>query len=168
MELGGLRTDRPRAFLLSSTNGAETTGLAVFRAVVRAYTDTDTDPVAVMERRGRLLAEGVNAAAAETGIGDHLSVLGRPSCQIFRTTDATGAPSVRVNFVSSVDGAVTVDGRSGGLGSAADKAVFGLLRELAHRVNNTFAVILAITQQSLRTAPPQQAFAERSIGGSQP
>src|SRR3712207_8863283 len=25
MELGGLRTDRPRAFLLSSTNGAETT-----------------------------------------------------------------------------------------------------------------------------------------------
>ncbi len=43
-----------------------------------------------------------------------------------------------------------------------------LLRELAHRVNNTFAVILAITQQSLRTAPPQQAFAERSIGGSQP
>jgi two-component sensor histidine kinase len=43
-----------------------------------------------------------------------------------------------------------------------------LLRELAHRVNNTFAVILAITQQSLRTAPPPQAFAERSIGGSQP
>jgi PAS domain S-box-containing protein len=35
-----------------------------------------------------------------------------------------------------------------------------LLRELAHRVNNTFAVILAITQQSLRTAPTPQAFAE--------
>jgi riboflavin biosynthesis pyrimidine reductase len=45
--------------------------------------------------------------------------------------DPTAAPSVRVNFVSSLDGAVTVDGRSGGLGSAADKAVFGLLRELA-------------------------------------
>jgi riboflavin biosynthesis pyrimidine reductase len=45
--------------------------------------------------------------------------------------DATAAPSVRVNFVSSLDGAVTVDGRSGGLGTAADKAVFGLLRELA-------------------------------------
>jgi riboflavin biosynthesis pyrimidine reductase len=45
--------------------------------------------------------------------------------------DVTGAPSVRVNFVSSVDGAVTVDGRSGGLGTAADKAVFGLLRELS-------------------------------------
>ena len=35
-----------------------------------------------------------------------------------------------------------------------------LLRELAHRVNNTFAVILAITQQSLRTSPSPAAFAE--------
>jgi len=42
-----------------------------------------------------------------------------------------GAPYVRVNFVTSADGAVTVDGRSGGLGSAADRRVFGLLRELA-------------------------------------
>lgn len=40
-------------------------------------------------------------------------------------------PRVRVNFVSSLDGAVSVDGVSGGLGTAADKAVFGLLRELA-------------------------------------
>nr|WP_211176748.1 pyrimidine reductase family protein [Pseudonocardia acidicola] len=40
-------------------------------------------------------------------------------------------PYVRVNFVSSLDGAVSVDGRSGGLGSAADKKVFGLLRRLA-------------------------------------
>ena len=93
MELGGLRTDRPRAFLLSSTNGAETTGLAAFRAVVRAYTDPAApDPVAVMERQGRALADGVNAAAAEAGIGEHLSVLGRPSCLIFRTADADRQP----------------------------------------------------------------------------
>ncbi|RWZ64506.1 pyrimidine reductase family protein [Labedella populi] len=39
-----------------------------------------------------------------------------------------GAPWLRVNFVSSVDGAVTVDGLSGGLGSAADRRVFDLLR----------------------------------------
>ena len=49
------------------------------------------DPVAVMERQGRALADGVNAAAAEAGIGEHLSVLGRPSCLIFRTADATAA-----------------------------------------------------------------------------
>lgn len=41
------------------------------------------------------------------------------------------APWVRVNFVASADGAVTVQGRSGALGSAADRRVFGLLRELA-------------------------------------
>lgn len=40
-------------------------------------------------------------------------------------------PWVRTNFVSSLDGAVAVDGRSGGLGTPADKVVFGLLRELA-------------------------------------
>jgi glutamate-1-semialdehyde 2,1-aminomutase len=91
MELGGLATDRPRVFLLSSTNGAETASLAAFRAVVRAY--VETDPVGVMERQGTLLADGVNAVAAEAGIAEHLSVLGRPSCQIFRTADATGAPS---------------------------------------------------------------------------
>ena len=43
-------------------------------------------------------------------------------------------PYVRVNFVSSLDGAVTVDGQSGGLGNAADKKVFDLLRELAEVV----------------------------------
>ena len=45
--------------------------------------------------------------------------------------DGLDAPYVRVNFVSSLDGAVSVDGVSGGLGSDADKAVFGALRRLA-------------------------------------
>lgn len=48
--------------------------------------------------------------------------------------DGLTAPWVRVNFVASVDGAVSVDGRSGGLGSDADRTVFGLLRELAEVV----------------------------------
>lgn len=38
---------------------------------------------------------------------------------------------LRANFVSSLDGAATHDGRSGGLGSAADRRVFALLRRLA-------------------------------------
>lgn len=41
------------------------------------------------------------------------------------------APWVRVGFVASADGAATVDGRSGGLGSPPDKRVFGMLRQLA-------------------------------------
>jgi riboflavin biosynthesis pyrimidine reductase len=39
-----------------------------------------------------------------------------------------GHARLRVNFVSSVDGAVTVEGRSGGLGGPGDRRVFGLLR----------------------------------------
>src|SRR4051812_457920 len=38
---------------------------------------------------------------------------------------------LRVNFIASLDGAVTVDGRSGGLGSPGDRRVFQLLRALA-------------------------------------
>jgi riboflavin biosynthesis pyrimidine reductase len=44
---------------------------------------------------------------------------------------AVRRPSVRVNFVSSADGAATLDGRSGGLGNANDQRILGLLRQLA-------------------------------------
>ncbi|AEA24079.1 glutamate-1-semialdehyde 2,1-aminomutase [Pseudonocardia benzenivorans] len=91
MELGGLDTDRPRVFVLSSTNGAETVSLAAFRAVVAAY--RRDDPVATMEARGAALADGVNAAAAEAGIGEYLDVVGRRSCMVFRTFDRDGRPS---------------------------------------------------------------------------
>src|SRR5277367_238177 len=37
---------------------------------------------------------------------------------------------LRVNFVSSADGSASVDGLSGGLSSAGDKKVFGVLRVL--------------------------------------
>ncbi len=42
-----------------------------------------------------------------------------------------GRPGVRVNMVASLDGAITVDGRSGGLGGDADLRVFRALRALA-------------------------------------
>jgi riboflavin-specific deaminase-like protein len=44
------------------------------------------------------------------------------------------APFVRVNFVSSADGAVSVDGKSGELGGDGDRLVFGVLRRLAEVV----------------------------------
>ncbi|WP_433666243.1 glutamate-1-semialdehyde 2,1-aminomutase [Nocardia sp. CA-136227] len=91
MELGGLRTDADRVFLLSTTHGPETASLAAFRAVVQAY--RDGDPVARMEASGRRLAAGVNAIAADLGIADHLEVAGRPSCLVFLTRDPEGVPS---------------------------------------------------------------------------
>ena len=91
MERGGLRTDGERVFLLSTTHGPETASLAAFGAVVAAY--RTEDPVARMEQAGRRLAEGANAAIAEAGLSDHLTVTGRPSCLVFVTRDAQGAPS---------------------------------------------------------------------------
>lgn len=41
------------------------------------------------------------------------------------------APWVQVNFVSSADGAVTVEGRADGLSGPADKKIFSLGRDLA-------------------------------------
>lgn len=44
---------------------------------------------------------------------------------------AAGGHWLRVNMIASVDGAGAVGGRSGGLGAAADRRVFDLLRRLA-------------------------------------
>jgi riboflavin-specific deaminase-like protein len=45
--------------------------------------------------------------------------------------DGLDRPWVRANMVSSIDGAVSVGGRSGGLSSPSDKQIFALLRALA-------------------------------------
>jgi glutamate-1-semialdehyde 2,1-aminomutase len=91
MEMGGLRTDSDRVFLLSTTHGPETGSLAAFRAVVAAY--RDGDPVAAMEQAGRRLAAGVTEAIASEGLTDHIRVAGRSSCLVFVTADSDGVPS---------------------------------------------------------------------------
>lgn len=50
--------------------------------------------------------------------------------ELARLYPRADAPWLRVNFVSSLDGAVTVDGLSTGLSGADDKRVFRLLRRL--------------------------------------
>ncbi|MCW2631371.1 MAG: bifunctional deaminase-reductase domain protein [Pseudonocardia sp.] len=51
--------------------------------------------------------------------------------ELYAYPDRLDRPYLRVNFVSSADGAVTVGGVSAGLGSPVDRKVFLLLRELA-------------------------------------
>lgn len=45
-------------------------------------------------------------------------------------TPPPGRPWVLVNMIASTDGAASVDGRSGGLGGPADKAMFSALRQV--------------------------------------
>jgi glutamate-1-semialdehyde 2,1-aminomutase len=91
MEYGGLNTDRERVFLLSTTYGAETSGLAAFRAVVESY--RREDPITAMEESGRRLAQAANDIAQQLGIADFFEVLGRPSCLVFVTRDPEYKPS---------------------------------------------------------------------------
>ena len=97
MELGGLRTDDERVFLLSTTHGPETDGLTAFRAVVEAY--RREDPVAVMHRQGEKLAEGATAVIAAAGLAEHVDVVGHPACLVFRTRDRDGRPSQEMRTV---------------------------------------------------------------------
>jgi glutamate-1-semialdehyde 2,1-aminomutase len=91
MERGGLRTDRDRVFLLSTTHGPETASLAAFRAVVDTY--RTEDPVGQMEYAGRLLSRGVEDAVAEAGLSEAIEVAGRSSCLVFITRGPDGEPS---------------------------------------------------------------------------
>jgi riboflavin biosynthesis pyrimidine reductase len=50
--------------------------------------------------------------------------------ELIRAYGRPPAPTLRVNFVSSADGAVALDGYSAGLSGGPDKRVFGLLRML--------------------------------------
>jgi glutamate-1-semialdehyde 2,1-aminomutase len=91
MELGGLRTDAPRVFLLSTTHGPETAGLAAYLAVERTYRERDV--VAEMERLGAALAAAVDDEIRAAGLEDHVAVMGRPSCLVFGTSGPDGKPS---------------------------------------------------------------------------
>jgi glutamate-1-semialdehyde 2,1-aminomutase len=91
MELGGLNTDASRVFLLSTTYGAETTGLAAYLAVAEAYRERNV--IGIMEAQGRKLADAVNDASRAAGLLDHVAAAGRPSCLVFTTKDHEGCPS---------------------------------------------------------------------------
>jgi riboflavin biosynthesis pyrimidine reductase len=63
------------------------------------------------------LVPGPSSGLSDDALRDHYSA-------------GVGSDWMRVNFVASVDGASTVDGKSGGLGGDADLRVFTLLRTL--------------------------------------
>ncbi|MFL4990504.1 MAG: glutamate-1-semialdehyde 2,1-aminomutase [Microvirga sp.] len=91
MEAGGLNTDTSRVFLLSTTHGAETTGLAAYLAVSQAYEDRDV--VAEMEAQGIKLRSGLEQVTKQCGMEEHVLFTARPSCLIFITNDHEGRPS---------------------------------------------------------------------------
>jgi riboflavin biosynthesis pyrimidine reductase len=72
-------------------------------------------------------------------------------------------PRTRVNFISSLDGAATHDGLSGGLNNAADKVVFDTLRMLSDVVVVGAGTIRAEGYGDIRLEPDAVAW-RRSEG----
>jgi len=68
---------------------------------------------------------------------------------------------IRANFVASIDGAVTADGRSGGLSGPADRLVFTLLRSLADVV---VAGAGTIRTERYRQAQPDELWHQVRAG----
>lgn len=91
MQLGGFDHDRERVFLLSTTHGAETHGLAAAIATMKVYREEPV--IEMLWQRGQLLADGLKAAAADAGVADHVPILGQPCCLVFGSRDTDGQPS---------------------------------------------------------------------------
>ncbi len=91
MELGGLRTDEERVFLLSTTHGAEHTALAAAIATIEVFHAEQV--IERLSRQGERVRAGVEACALAHGVADAFTVFGHPACLFFGTRDADGNPS---------------------------------------------------------------------------
>jgi glutamate-1-semialdehyde 2,1-aminomutase len=102
LELGGLRHERRRVFLLSQTHGPETVGLAACRATLHACERLDV--TAHIWRLGGELVTRVRALAQAEGVAEHVRVIGFDCMPQIVCTDAVGAywPDLHTSFHEEV------------------------------------------------------------------
>lgn len=91
MELGGLRHDQERVFLLSTTHGAETPAMAAAIATMRLYRQEDV--IGHLYRQGERLRNGINRAIASLKLDGFFEVLGKAPNLIYATRDTDKKPS---------------------------------------------------------------------------
>jgi glutamate-1-semialdehyde 2,1-aminomutase len=91
MELGGLEHDKKRVFLLSTTFGADTCGLAAALEIMRIYEEQDV--VGHLYRQGDRLRAGVDQVIAAHGLAGYVEVLGRSCNLVYATRDRDHQPS---------------------------------------------------------------------------
>lgn len=91
MELGGLHHQQERVFLLSTTHGAETHGLAAFMAVVEEYEQKDV--IAYFRYQGERLRRGMQRIIDAHQLGGYIGIHGHPSSLVFSTRDQDHEPS---------------------------------------------------------------------------
>ncbi len=91
MELGGLHGGHDRVFLLSTTFGAESHGLAVAMEVMRIYREEGV--VEYLYGAGERLRKGLAEVARSHGVEANFQPRGRPCNLVYATLDASGSPS---------------------------------------------------------------------------
>ncbi len=91
MELGGLTHHSERVFLLSTTHGAETHGLAAAIANMQVY---QREPViqTLYQRGQRLQTEGTQIIERH-GLTKNFQIHGKPCCLVYHALDREGKPS---------------------------------------------------------------------------
>lgn len=91
MMLGSREREQDDVFLLSTTHGAESTGLAAAIATIDVYR---SEPVIEhLYRQGQRLADGLTELAVRHGLTDHVFPVGFPCNLLFATRGPDGEPS---------------------------------------------------------------------------
>jgi glutamate-1-semialdehyde 2,1-aminomutase len=102
MELGGLRHDREKVFLLSTTFGAETHSLAAAMATMKIY---KSEPVIEhLYRQGERLAQGIDKSVREHNLEGYFGTIGKACNLLFFTRDLDKQPSqpMRTLFLQEI------------------------------------------------------------------
>jgi glutamate-1-semialdehyde 2,1-aminomutase len=103
MEIGGIRRKgEQKVFLISTTHGAETTGLAAMIATIDAF-----ERERMIEsnwRRGEQIVQGVNRLIAHHGLGAYLELAGDPclTALICRNADRKPDDAYRTLFMQEM------------------------------------------------------------------
>lgn len=105
----------------------------------------------------RLLAGGPSSGADSPGAGRDADLDHARLADLYAYPGAPAAPFVRMNFVSSADGAVSAGGVSAGLHAPGDAKVFGLLRELADVILAGAGTVRDEGYRGARTSPELRA-----------
>lgn len=102
MELGGIRHEKEKVFLISTTHGAETHSLAAAIATITEVRDKEV--VAHLWKVGGALIEGFNALAGELGLGQHAKASGYACSPVVSFYDRSGAvsPPLRTLFLQEM------------------------------------------------------------------
>lgn len=92
MELGGIKHDKPKVFLLSSTHGGEAHSLAAAIETIRELEEKNV--AAHLWRIGQALQDGFNQLAGEMGLGEQVACVGYPCSPAIVTKDRDGQVSL--------------------------------------------------------------------------